>query len=81
MCDRMCACWLQSTASSSDGCQRAQVGSDTVVQFIAQTALDIIEGSSKGPLAQQQPSTEALCAREAPVSQTSPHRTQSSSSR
>ena len=60
---------------------RMQVGSDAVVQFIAQTALDIIENSSKGPLAQQQPSTEALCAREAPMSQSSPRRTQSFSNR
>ena len=77
----MCVCWLQYTLSPNDGCQHAQVGSDAVVQFIAQTALDTIVNSSKGPLAQLQPSTEALCARDAPVSQTSPHRAQSSSSR
>lgn len=52
-----------------------------MVQFIAQTALDIIETSSKGRLAQPQPSTEALCAREVPLSQSSPQRSQSSSSR
>ena len=61
--------------------QRMQVGSDAMVQFIAQTALNIIANSAEGPLAQQQPSTEALCAREALMSQTSPHRTQSPSSR
>ena len=47
-----------------------QVGSDEVVRFIAQKALEVIEGSSSSPLAQPQPqpSTEALCAREVPVS-------------
>ncbi len=44
-----------------------QVGSDEVVQFIAQKALEVIEGSGSSPMAQAQPSTEALCAREAPV--------------
>ena len=44
-----------------------QVGSDEVVQFIAQKALEVIEGSGSSPMAQAQPSTEALCAREVPV--------------
>lgn len=45
-----------------------QVGSDEVVQFIAQKALEVIEASSSSPMPQPQPSTEALCAREVPVS-------------
>ena len=44
-----------------------QVGSDEVVQFIAQKALEVIEGSGSSPMAQARPSTEALCAREVPV--------------
>ena len=79
MCDRTCKCWLRCAADLSGGCRHPQVGSDAVVQFIAQTALDAIESSSKGPLAQPQPSTEALCAREAPASQSSPNRLRSSS--
>ena len=49
-----------------------QVGSDEVVQFIAQKALEVIDGSSSAPPAQAQPSTEALCAREVPVSAARP---------
>ena len=49
-----------------------------MVQFIAEKALDIIGSSSRGPMAQLQPSTEALCARELPAPRGGPHAASSS---